>query len=98
MKKFAYFFLFLGLSFAIFSCTSGTDEDPLDVFRKIAYDSLTASEKSSMIGVWQEAEVSAWVDGYYLVSFKTTQDATLGPINVVVDPSRGIVVEKLPRF
>lgn len=98
MKKFALIFLFLGLALSSISCSTGTDEDPLDVFREIAYNSLTESEKSSMIGVWQEAEVSAWVDGYYLVTFKTTQDATLGPINVVVDPTRGVVVEKLPRY
>lgn len=97
MNKLSIYLFFLVLVFANAACTSGTDEDPLDVYRKIAYDSLTASEKSSVIGSYQDAEVSAWVDGYYLVTFRTTQDATLGPINVVVDPTRGIVVEKLPR-
>ncbi|WP_026952446.1 hypothetical protein [Algoriphagus mannitolivorans] len=98
MKKFALILLYFGLALTVFSCTSGTDEDPLNVFREIAYNSLTASEKSSLIGAWQNAEVSAWVDGNYLVTFKTTEDATLGPIQVVVDPGRGIVIEKLPRF
>jgi len=98
MKKYTYIFLFLGLTLAVLSCNSSTDEDPLDVFREIAYNALTASEKSTLIGDWRDAEVSAWVDGYYLVTFKTTQDATLGPIQVVVDPEFGTVVEKLPRF
>lgn len=98
MKKITLILLYFGLVFTVLSCASGIDEDPLDVFREIAYNSLTASEKSSIIGVWQDAEVPAWVDGNYLITFKTTQDATLGPIQVVVDPNRGIVVEKLPRF
>ncbi|TDQ18912.1 hypothetical protein DFQ04_0723 [Algoriphagus boseongensis] len=82
----------------LMACSSTDAEDPLDVFREIAYNSLTATEKSSLIGDWKEAEVGSWVDGYYLVSFATKDDSTLGPIRVVVDPVRGVVIEKLPRF
>lgn len=98
MRKSAVFYLLLSVILFLGSCNSSTDEDPLEVFREIAYNSLTATEKSSLIGDWKEAEVSAWVDGYYLVSFTTKDDATLGPIQIVVDPVRGVVIEKLPRF
>ncbi|GMQ23707.1 hypothetical protein Aoki45_03890 [Algoriphagus sp. oki45] len=98
MKQLLYFLLpFLIISFLI-SCDSSGDEDPLDVFREIAYNSLTVAEKSTLMDQdFRAAEVTAWVDGYYLVVFRTTEDATLGPIRVVVDPTRGVVVEKLTR-
>lgn len=98
MKKFPLFLLFLSLVFTVISCTEKSDEDPLDVYREIAYNSLSMGEKETIIGDWRDADVSAWVDGYYLVTFNTTQDAMLGPIQIVVDPDLGTVVEKFPRF
>lgn len=89
--------LFLILSLLVLSCSLDSTEDPLAVYREIAYNSLSSTEKSSIVGDWKKAEVSAWVDGNYLVTFQTN-DATLGPIKVVVDPDTGRVVEKLPRF
>jgi hypothetical protein len=84
------------LGFLAFACSEGTDEDPLDVFREIAYNALSSTEKSTIVGDWKDAEVSAWTEGNYLVLFQTT-DAALGPIRVVVDPDLGRVVEILPR-
>ncbi|GAB2497212.1 hypothetical protein [Algoriphagus taiwanensis] len=98
MKKVIYLLLPLFILSSLISCNSDGDEDPLDVFREIAYNSLTVSEKSTLVDSdWRSAEVTAWVDGYYLVVFRTTEDATLGPIRVVVDPTRGVVIEKLTR-
>lgn len=98
MNKLSLVLLIIILAFANFSCSSDSDEDPLDVFREIAYNSLTVDEKSTLLDQdFRGAEVTAWVDGYYLVIFRTTEDATLGPIRVVVDPTRGVVVEKLTR-
>jgi hypothetical protein len=89
--------LFLIIGLVVFSCSMDSSEDPLTVYREIAYNSLSGTEKSSIVGDWKKADVSAWVDGNYLVTFQTN-DATLGPIKVVVDPDTGRVVEKLPRF
>lgn len=96
MKKFAFVFFFIGLALTLNSCLDES-EDPLDVFREIAYNALTGTEKVSLLTEWQDADVQAWVDGYYLVVFTTRDDATLGPIRVVVDPDLGRVVEKLAR-
>jgi hypothetical protein len=82
----------------LMACSFESDRDPLDVFREIAYNSLTVSEKASLLEDWRKAEVGAWTNGNYLVTFKTKDDALLGPIQVVVDPVNGVVVEKLPRF
>jgi hypothetical protein len=82
----------------LMACSTGDDGDPLEVFREIAYNSLTTSEKSSLLEDWRKAEVSAWTNGNYIVTFNTKDDAVLGPIQVVVDPVNGVVVEKLPRF
>lgn len=79
------------------ACTVDSEKDPLLVFKEIAYNSLTIAEKSTLSSDWKDADVQAWVDGYYLVVFNTTEDATLGPIRVVVDPDLGVVVEKLTR-
>lgn len=98
MKKVIYLLLPLFILSSLISCNTDGDEDPLDVFREIAYNSLTVSEKSTLLDSdWRSAEVTAWVDGYYLVVFRTTEDATLGPIRVVVDPTLGVVIEKLTR-
>jgi hypothetical protein len=84
------------LSLLSFSCSVEGDEDPLDVFRELAYNALSSSQKSTLVGEWQDAEVGAWTNGNYVVVFQTT-DAVLGPIRVVVDPDLGRVVEILPR-
>jgi hypothetical protein len=90
------FILFI-FSMFLFSCSMDNAEDPLTVFREIAYNALTTAEKASIVGDWKQAEVSAWVDGNYIVVFQTTDSDTLGPIRVIVDPDTGRVVEKLPR-
>lgn len=89
--------LLLFFSLILASCSlESSDEDPLTIYREIAYNSLSGTEKSSIVGDWKKADVAAWLDGNYLVTFQTN-DATLGPIRVVVDPDLGKVVEKLPR-
>lgn len=97
MKKLISYLPLLFLIFALFSCSVESDGDPLDVYREIAYNALPGTDKASIVGDWREAEVSAWTDGNYLVTFQTS-DETLGPIHVVVNPTMGTVVEILPRF
>jgi hypothetical protein len=94
--KYNWLFLFI-FSLVLASCSLDSSEDPLTVYREIAYNSLSATEKSSIVGDWKKADVAAWLDGNYLVTFQTN-DATLGPIRVIVDPDTGRVVEKLPRL
>lgn len=79
-----------------FACSVEADSDPLDVYREIAYNALSSNVKATVVGDWRNAEVSAWVDGYYLVVFETS-DQILGPVKVVVDPEKGTWVEILPR-
>ena len=85
--------LFAVLSILIFSCTVESPEDPLDVYRNIAYTALSPAQKASVLGDWQKAEVAAWTDGNYVVVFQTKDNQ--GPIRVVVNPDKGIVVEIL---
>ncbi|GAA0881296.1 hypothetical protein GCM10009119_42660 [Algoriphagus jejuensis] len=94
-KIYSLLLLLVFVSFS-FACKD-EDGDPLDVFREIAFNSLTVSEKATVNNDWKQAEVGAWVDGYYLVVFEST-DAGLADIRVVVDPTNGTVVEILPRI
>jgi hypothetical protein len=87
------FLLFAVLSILIFSCTVESPEDPLDVYRNIAYTALSPAQKASVLGDWQKAEVAAWTEGNYVVVFQTKNN--MGPIRVVIDPDKGIVVEIL---
>lgn len=85
--------LFTLLSLLLFACTVESPEDPLDVYRNIAYNALSSTQKASVLGDWQKAEVSAWTNGNYLVVFQTKDN--MGLIRVVVDPVNGRVVEIL---
>jgi hypothetical protein len=85
--------LFAVLSMLLFSCTIESPEDPLDVYRNIAYTALSPAQKASVLGDWKEAEVAAWTNGNYVVVFKIKDNA--GVIRVVVDPENGKVVEIL---
>ena len=85
--------LFAVLSMLLFSCTVESPEDPLDVYRNIAYTALSPAQKASVLGDWQKAEVAAWTNGNYVVVFQTKDNQ--GPIRVVVNPDKGIVVEIL---
>lgn len=90
-------FLILALlSFLAFSCSVEGDEDPLDVYRELAYNAIPSADRATIVGDWKDAEVGAWTDGNYVVIFQTT-NTTLGPIRVVVDPDLGRVVEILTR-
>ena len=85
--------LFTLLGFLLFSCSVESPEDPLDVYRNIAYTALSPAQKASVLGDWQKAEVSAWTNGNYVVVFKMKDN--MGTILVVVDPINGRVVEIL---
>ena len=85
--------LFAILSMLVFSCTVESPEDPLDVYRNIAYTALSPAQKASVLGDWQKAEVAAWTEGNYVVVFQTKDN--MGTIRVVVDPETGKVVEIL---
>jgi hypothetical protein len=85
--------LFAVLSMLLFSCTVESPEDPLNVYRSIAYTALSPTQKASVLGDWQKAEVAAWTEGNYVVVFQTKNN--MGPIRVVIDPDKGIVVEIL---
>jgi hypothetical protein len=86
-------FLFAVLGILLFSCSVESPEDPLNVYRNIAYSALSPTQKASVLGDWQKAEVGAWTDGNYVVVFQTKDN--MGPIRVVVDPEKGKVVEIL---
>lgn len=88
------FLLFILLGILVLSCTVASPEDPLDVYRDIAYTALSSSQKASILGDWKEAAVEAWINGNYLVVF-STKSGFPGPIRVVVDPASGRVVEIL---
>jgi hypothetical protein len=94
MKQILFILLFA--SFSLSACSLDNSEDPLTVYREIAYNYLSMTEKNSIVGDWKKAEVAAWLDGNYVVTFQTN-DSALGPIRVVVDPDTGRAVEKLPR-
>ncbi len=83
--------LFALLGLLLFACTVESPEDPLDVYRNIAYTALSSVQKSSILGDWTKAEVGAWTNGNYVVVFVTSS----GNIRVVVDPDTGKVVEIL---
>jgi hypothetical protein len=85
--------LFTLLGIFVLACTVESPEDPLDVYRNIAYTALSPAQKASVLGDWQKAEVSAWTNGNYLVVFQTKDN--MGTIRVVVDPELGKVVEIL---
>ena len=85
--------LFTLLGFLLFACSVESPEDPLDVYRNIAYTALSATQKSSIQGDWQKAEVAAWTNGNYVVVFIMKDN--MGVIRVVVDPVNGRVVEIL---
>jgi hypothetical protein len=85
--------LFALLGILVLACTVESPEDPLDVYRNIAYTALSPTQKASVLGDWQKAEVSAWTNGNYLVVFQTKDN--MGTIRVVVDPELGKVVEIL---
>ena len=85
--------LFAVLSMLVFSCTVESPEDPLNVYRNIAYTALSPTQKASVLGDWQKAEVAGWTEGNYVVVFQTKNN--MGPIRVVIDPDKGIVVEIL---
>jgi hypothetical protein len=85
--------LFSLLGLLLFACSVESPEDPLDVYRNIAYTALSPTQKASVLGDWQKAEVSAWTNGNYVVVFKMKDN--MGTILVVVDPINGRVVEIL---
>jgi hypothetical protein len=91
MKFKLLLFALLGILFL--ACTEETPEDPLNVYRNIAYTALSPAQKASVLGDWQKAEVSAWTNGNYVVVFKMKDN--MGTILVVVDPINGRVVEIL---
>jgi hypothetical protein len=85
--------LFALLGILVLACTEESPEDPLNVYRNIAYTALSPAQKGSVLGDWQKAEVSAWTNGNYVVVFQTKDN--MGLIRVVVDPETGRVVEIL---
>ena len=85
--------LFALLGILVLACTEESPEDPLNVYRNIAYTALSPAQKASVLGDWQKAEVSAWTNGNYVVVFQTKDN--LGLIRVVVDPETGRAVEIL---
>lgn len=91
MKFNLLLFALLGILFL--ACTEESPEDPLNVYRNIAYTALSPAQKTSVLGDWQKAEVSAWTNGNYVVVFQTKDN--MGLIRVVVDPETGRVVEIL---
>lgn len=91
LMKYSLFFTLI-LATVLVACTVESQEDPLDVYRNVAYSALNATQKSSILGDWKKAEVGAWTNGNYVVSFPL-KDGTV--IRVIVDPDTGRVIEIL---
>jgi len=91
MKIQILLFAFIGI--LLIACTEESPEDPLDVYREIAYNALSVTQKESILADWNQAEVAAWTDGNYLIIFLTKDG--MPPIRVVVNPETGRVVEIL---
>ncbi len=69
--------------------------------RKIAWNSLSANEKSTVTTQWQDARVTTEVyqnTSVYAVLFNTVDDPLLGPIIVYVSKPATHVVGYAPRF
>ncbi len=45
--------LFALLGIFVLACTVESPEDPLDVYRNIAYTALSPTQKASVLGDWQ---------------------------------------------
>jgi hypothetical protein len=70
-------------------------------YRTIAWNHITEQEKATLTGDWRAARVQAmqWNDKAAVsVTFNTTDDALLGPIVIMIDPTTKKVVQQLPRF
>ena len=80
------------LATLLLACTVESQEDPLDIYRNVAYSALNTTQKSSLLGDWKKAEVGAWTDGNYVVTFPLKDGSV---IRVIVDPDTGRVIEIL---
>lgn len=85
--------LFALLGILILACTEESPENPLDIYRNITYTASSTTQKASLFGDWQKAEVSVWTNRNYIVIFQTKDN--MGFVRVGVDPELGKVVEIL---
>lgn len=85
----------------IYSCQKDNEADSATQIREIAWNSLSDQAKSTVIVDWKQALVTETIyqdKSAYSVSFKTSDDALLGPIIVYVDKSSQIVLGQALRM
>ena len=79
------------------------DEDIKQHFRKKAWDSLSDEERSTVLDKWEEAKIrtgSYWLtnEEAIMVVFTTTEDRSIGPIIVYIDPATNYIFEVLSEY
>lgn len=82
------FILLLAFIPFISSCEKDNITDSYSQIKEIAWSSLSNQEKSTVIVDWKEALVTETMykeKSTYAVSFKTSDDALLGPIVVYIE-------------
>ena len=93
MKRFII--LLLAIIPLLNSCKK--EEASNNQYQEIAWNSLSAYEKSTVIGKWQDAttiETTFNNKKAILVTFQTTNNALLGPITITIDAESKIIVDK----
>ncbi len=87
MMKYLVVFTLIFIPF-VSACNKENETDLNTRIRKIAWNSLSEKEKSTVITDWQKAPVNLVTyeqQDAYAVTFNTTEDALLGPIVVYID-------------
>jgi len=99
MKKFIILCLLSTIFF--FSCEKNEDSDQLMDIRYIAWQYLSDQSKSTVTINWMNAPVTETeyigLDAY-AVSFKTSEDAVLGPLIIYIDKYSKIVIGTTKRM
>lgn len=84
----------------ISSCKKDNSPDPNYSIREIAWNSLTAQQKSTVRVDWKQSPVVQTTynaKSAYSVRFNTTDDALLGPIVVYIDSTTKVVLGQALR-
>jgi hypothetical protein len=99
MKKFIILCLLSTIFF--FSCEKNEDSDQLMDIRYIAWQYLSDQSKSTVTINWMNAPVTEteYIGlNAYAVSFKTSEDAVLGPFIIYIDKYSKIVIGTTKRM
>jgi hypothetical protein len=93
--------IFIAIMPFISNCSKENTPELDEQIRKIAWNSLSSPEKSTVTTAWHCAKVESATynnRNVYAVMFNTTNDALLGPITVYVEVSTKHVLGQALRF